>query len=100
MEEAKRIGLNTGVIIAPVFPPVKIRSSPVDDLKQIVQILSKIKPDYIYGESLHTRGSNIKEIEAALGERPVLKGFDEEIGDIFYRLLNEYKLDGTWWPDH
>ena len=62
-------------------------------------MLSTIKPDYIYGESLHMRGSNMKEIEAALGERPILNGFDKQIGKEFYGLLSQFKLKGRWWPD-
>ena len=100
IKKAKELGLNTGIIIAPVLPSVKIRPSPSDDLKQIIEFLSEIKPDYIYGESLHTRGSNMKEIETALGERPILKGFDKSIEKDFYQLLKQNKLNGKWWKDH
>lgn len=99
LEEAKRLDLNTGIIVAPIFPPVSIRPDPFGDLKQIIERLSKIKPDYVYGESLHRRGSNMIEIEAALGQRPITNGFDREIGKEFYRLLKTYKIKGKWWPD-
>lgn len=99
IEKAKDIGLNTGIIVAPLFPKVKIREDPIEDLEQIIKRLSKIKPDYIYGESLHTRGSNMIEIEKALGERPNLDGFDFSIGKAFYKLLRKYGLHGKWWPD-
>lgn len=100
IEEAKRLGLNTGIIVAPVFPPVSIRPDPTEDLTQIIERLGKIKPDYIYGESLHRRGSNMQEIEVALGERPFAEDFDSKIGKEFYRLLKKNKLKGKWWPDH
>ncbi|MDE1768021.1 MAG: radical SAM protein [Candidatus Micrarchaeota archaeon] len=99
LDKAKSIGLNTGIIIAPIFPKITIRPDPISDLEQIIKRLLKIKPDYIYGESLHTRGSNMIEIEKALGERPNLEGFDVEIGKAFYKLLKKYKLEGRWWPD-
>lgn len=99
IEEAKRLGLNTGIIIAPVFPPVDIRPDPYNDLKQIIERLEYINPDYIYGESLHTRGSNMKEIESVLGKRPALKGFDTKIEKEFYSLLKKHRLKGKWWPE-
>lgn len=100
IEHAKGLGLNTGIIIAPVFPPVKVRPDPSKDLADIIERLSELKPDYIYGESLHTRGSNMQGIEVAMGERPVLKGFDKKIGREFNALLKRHRLTGTWWPDN
>jgi hypothetical protein len=72
----------------------------MEDLRQIIERLGKIKPDYIYGESLHRRGSNMQEIEVALGERPFAEDFDSKIKREFYRLLKKNKLSGKWWPDH
>ena len=82
------------------MPAVKIRPNPSEDLIEIIKRLSKLKPDYIYGESLHTRGSNMKEIEFAFVEKPILDGFDEQAGKEFKALMKKYKLKGTWWPAH
>lgn len=100
IEQAKKLGLNTGIIIAPVFPSISVRPDPFDDLELIIERLSESKPDYIYGESLHRRGSNMKEIEIALGEKPELKGFDKSMEKKFYYLLKQHKLKGRWWKDH
>jgi len=100
LEKAKEIGLNTGIIIAPVFPSVKLRPNVFEDLKQILELVAKIKPDHIYGESLHMRGSNMGEIEMTLGERPNLEGFDRKIEKEFYGLLSLYKLKGKWWKEY
>lgn len=100
LDNAKKLGLNTGIIIAPVFPSIAIRPSPFEDMHAIFDRLDTIKPDYIYGESLHTRGSNLSEIEIALGERPILDGFDIKIEKEFYRLLRLYGLEGKWWKEH
>lgn len=100
LEKAKEAGLDTGIIIAPVLPSVKIRPSVFEDLKQIIEIVAKIKPDHIYGESLHMRGSNMGEVEMALGERPNLEGFDRKIEKEFYRLLGVYGLKGKWWKEY
>lgn len=100
LENAKKLGLNTGIIVAPIFPPVKARQFPSEDLKKIFERLIKIQPDYIYGESVHIRGSNMGEIEMALGERPVLDDFDRKIEKEFYRLLKLYALKGRWWKEY
>ena len=99
LEKAKKAGLDTGIIIAPFLPSVSVRPDPFGDLDQIVEIVKKIRPNYIYGESIHSRGSNMKELEIALGEQPQLKGFDKKIEKEFYKLLKKSKLKGKWWPD-
>ena len=98
LESAKKIGLDTGVIIAPIFPAVRIRPYPFEDMKNMIDAISKIRPDHIYGECLHIRGSNMKEIEVALGERPILNGFDKQAEKEYYRLLKLFGLKGIWWP--
>lgn len=100
IREAKRIGLKAGIIIAPVMPPLKIRPSPSKDLETIAGEIADIKPDFIYGESLHTRGSNIKELEIALGEPIVLERFDVVIEKRFNSVLLGYGINGRWWKEH
>ncbi len=100
LERAKQVGLRTGIIIAPVFPTVKLRPDPVADLSDIIDNVAKVKPNYVYGESLHARGSNFSEIYITLGEKPELNGFDIQIEKEFYRLLKKYHIKGKWWPEH
>ncbi len=100
IREAKRLGLRAGIIIAPVMPPLKIRPSVSADMDAIVRSISDIKPDFIYGESLHTRGSNIKELEVALGEPIFLENFDAAIEKKFHALLLKYGMTGRWWKEH
>lgn len=100
LTKAKNYGLNTGVIIAPVFPALNIRTQVFPDLKAIAKRLSQIKPDHIYGESLHLRGINIAYVEDALGERVNLDRFDNEAETLFFKALNSYQLNGTWWKEH
>ena len=100
IREAKKLGLKAGIIIAPVMPPLKIRPSPSNDVEEIVRIISEFKPDFIYGESLHTRGSNIKELEIALREPLILGNFDEAMEKRFHAILLKYGMKGRWWREH
>jgi len=103
IKEAKKIGLDTGIIIAPVFPSLKIRPDITKDLDNIIKAVVKIKPDHIYCEMLHARGVNLKLIEKHLGEsilRSELPYNDKRIEKAFKDLLNEYGLIGDYWPEH
>ena len=99
IREAKKLGLKAGIIIAPVMPPLKFRPSPSQDVEEIVKIISEFKPDFIYGESLHTRGSNIKELEIALQEPLILGDFDEAMEKRFHAILLKYGMKGRWWRE-
>jgi hypothetical protein len=66
-------------------------------MEEIIRAISDIKPDFIYGETIHARGSNIKEIESLLEEPLYLNGFDHAAEKIFYSLLKKYNLNGKWW---
>ena len=61
--------------------------------------LAIINHDFIYGETIHARGSNIKEIESLLGEQLYLDGFDRPVELHFYSLLKKYGLNGIWWRE-
>jgi len=100
IREAKMLGLKAGIIIAPVMPPLKIRPLPSDDLESMIEEIACVKPDFIYGESLHTRGSNIKELEMALGEPVMLEGFDAVIEKRFHKILQKHGMNGRWWKEH
>lgn len=101
LEKAKSSGIRTGVIIAPVFPPVTLRPNLGDDLKELATMLSKTRPDYIFGESLHVRGGNYRLLEDVLQE-PVASrdDFDEIASSIFRGELSRKGLIATWWPEY
>ncbi|QRF76142.1 Radical SAM superfamily protein [Thermoplasmatales archaeon] len=100
LEHAKDHGLNTGIIIAPIMPSLKIRESPRSDLMEIAKRLSILRPDNIYGECLHVRGSNMSELEAALGEKIEIGDFDTGMEKQFHRILGTFGLKGRWWKEH
>jgi DNA repair photolyase len=101
IRKAKQEGLEVGVIIAPIFPSLKDRPDVREDLRAIMKELAEIKPDHIYGESLHARGENISNLKKALGEDiGDLSKSDKETGVIFENCLKETSLNGTWWPEH
>ena len=98
LRRARAMGMNTGVILAPIFPPVAVRPDVVEDLRLMAETLAKVEPDHIYGESLHIRGQNLRLIEQDLGERVrVTPGFDRGIAKAFRGELARVGLRGTWW---
>ena len=101
LSAAATVGLNVGVIIAPVFPACQIRPDLRGDLRLIAQRLAEIQPQHIYGESLHVRGENTRLVEGAIGESARLtKGFDRGAETLFHEALASFGLHGTWWPEH
>jgi len=103
LKKVKEKGIETGVIIAPVFPPVRLRPNVKEDLKNIFTALAEVSPDHIYGEMLHPRGANLRIIEEILGERfsrESLLEYDKVLEEIFTDLLTAYHLKGQWWPEH
>ena len=99
LKHAKEHTLETGIIIAPVFPRVKLRPDLESDLDQIATVLSEIRPDHIYGESLHKRGTNFTYIEKAIGEKVVIDGLDKEAETLFHSALGAHNLIGRWWVE-
>jgi len=103
LSKARDAGLKTGVIIAPVFPSVPQRPDWRADLEAIFEALGSIRPDYVYGESLHARGMNLLYLKNALGveiRRGDLIKLDREAGRLFKQLLKRYKLRGSWWYEY
>lgn len=100
IRRAKALGLDTGVIIAPLFPPLKIRPDFEKDLRDMASTLGEIKPNHIFGECLHTRGSNLGELEQVLDERVNLDGFDIIAERKFNAAMKEFHLKGRWWREH
>jgi len=100
---AKSHGITAGIIIAPVFPPIRLRPDPRADVAKLLERLAEIGPDHIYGEALHFRGSNLVLTKDSIGETisaSTLKDFDQEFGKVFKELLVENGLKGEWWPEH
>lgn len=100
LERAKEYRVSTGIIIAPVFPSVMIRPDVEGDLKDIISAVAKVKPDHIFGESVHVRGINQAYVEKALGEPLQLHGFDKVAEESFYKILHRHRLKGIWWPEY
>jgi DNA repair photolyase len=98
LRKAKEIGLKTGVIIAPVFPPNKFREDVEGDLDNIMRELKDIGVDHVFGEMLHERGINLGYLEIILGEKVIINEYlDKELGRLFEKLLYKYGLKGRWW---
>jgi len=101
LKEAKTAGIRTGVIIAPVFPPLTIRPDVRCDLKGLASMLSEVKPDYIFGESLHVRGGNYRLLEEILQESVQSKpDFDEIVASVYRGELKRKGLKAIWWPEN
>jgi DNA repair photolyase len=103
LRKAKAAKIPTGVILAPIFPSLKVRPSWMKDLADMIGELRGIRPDHIYGESLHVRGKNLDYLLEALGE-PIdtvgLPMFDQAAEIFFHAQLKQRGLKGTWWPEH
>ncbi len=100
LRRAKDAGLTTGIILAPIFPDNPRRKNYGSDMRALFSRLAELRPDHIYGESVHVRGVNLAAIEEVIGERLRLWGFDREAESLFKRQLRYYNLQGIWWPEH
>ena len=100
LQEAAKLGMDTGVILAPIFPAVAMRPNVRGDMESLVAAVAEFAPKHIYGESLHIRGSNISELEVALGERIELGNFDPSAEIAFHSILKKHGLKGRWWKEH
>lgn len=98
---ARQAGLDIGVILAPILPPVRIRPDVPADIRDMVEHLEDLAPNHVYGECLHVRGQNLRLLEQALGETVrVTPGFDKGIAKTFHEELRKSRLHGTWWYEH
>lgn len=101
LKRAKELNLKIGIIIAPIFPPLKARPDVEEDLDLIMREIARIKPDHLYGESLHIRGENINLLRCILKDKLEYIGSFDFVGkSLFERKSKEYALKGTWWPEH
>jgi len=98
IRHAREAGLRTGVIIAPILPPCRLRPDVEGDLMQIFDALGRVRPDMVYGETLHIRGMNMTYLANALGEElSVDYSFDQRVGKLFTALLMQHGLNGRYW---
>jgi DNA repair photolyase len=103
LKNAKEAGLKIGVVIAPIFPSVPQRPDWKTDLEEIFRELEVIKPDFIYGESLHSRGMNLVYLREIIGveiSKKELIRLDWEAGRLFKELTKRYGLKGIWWYEY
>lgn len=103
IEVSKEEGIETGVIVAPIFPSLNRYRDFREDLVALFERLSEVRPDRVFGEALHARGNNLRLIDEKLGvslSRNELYQADHVIGETFEELLSTYQLKGQWWPEH
>ncbi|MGQ0797005.1 MAG: radical SAM protein, partial [Methanobacteriota archaeon] len=50
LRRAREAGLNVGVILAPIFPPTRVRPDVLKVLEAMAQALEEFRPYHIYGE--------------------------------------------------
>lgn len=96
VSRAKERGLSTGVHIAPIFPPNRLREDLDRDLEEIAEKLSMVRPDNISAEALHVRGINMLYLERAIGERLRLDYFEEKAREALTRAMKKYSLNFSW----
>ncbi|TLZ65059.1 MAG: radical SAM protein [Methanobacteriota archaeon] len=102
LRAAKEAGIDVGVILAPIFPPVQARPNAEEDLAEMVDAIAKIPPEHIYGESLHVRGENLRLIQVDLRDNMfrVTPEFDKGMAKTFHAELKRVGLRGVWWYEH
>jgi len=101
LRKAKDLGIDIGVIIAPIFPRLNIRPDIEKDLRNLTELLSEVKPNHIFAESLHLRGNNYQLLEEALGETiHKMNDFDGYAGALLKQTMNKAGLKPIWWSDH
>jgi DNA repair photolyase len=96
LKKAKEAGIPIGVVAAPVIT----RGGWREDLERLFRALAELKPDVVFGESLHARGLNLARLKAAGVEAQTGPAADREVGRVFEELLREHGLRGSYWYEH
>jgi DNA repair photolyase len=96
LKKAKEAGIPIGVVVAPIIT----RSGWREDLERLFRALAELKPDVVFGESLHTRGLNMARLKAAGVEVRTGPAADREAGRVFEELLQEHGLRGSYWHEY
>jgi len=100
LRKAKELGISIGVILAPIMPQVSVRPDVRADLRNMVTAVAKLQPDFVFGESMHSRGSNRTLVSMRLGEDlPSQNGFDRLCARWFKEDIRDCGLRGTWWGE-
>ena len=101
LKRAGGLGVRTGVIIAPILPPVRVRPDVEGDLHAIMSGLASAHVGRVFGELLHVRGWNIERLSRLLGE-PVRVGriIDEWVEGAFHRECKIFGLDCVYWREY
>lgn len=93
LRRAKEAGVRTGVVVAPII----VVGGWEERLRRLFKALAELGPDVVYGEVLHSRGSNVTLLRK-LGLSPRLgPRADAEVGRYFEKLLAEHGLKGEYW---
>ena len=101
LEKAKALGIRTGALVAPLFPPVPQRENLREDLDQLLSELARIGVDVVYSEALHRRGLNMHYLRETLGEEPPVNPLVEEmLMSLFAELAEKHGLDYVWIPEY
>jgi len=99
LRKAKDLGVTTGVILAPILPSVSVRPDVREDIRAMAAVLAELRPDHIFGESMHVRGENSRLVAENLdGPLPSFDGFDRHCSRWFHEELRAVGLHGIWWP--
>src|SRR3989449_8222413 len=99
LRKAKDLGVTTGVILAPILPSVSVRPDVREDIRAMAAVLAELRPDHIFGESMHVRGDNSRLLAENLdGPLPSFDGFDRHCSRWFHEELRAVGLHGIWWP--
>jgi DNA repair photolyase len=96
LRRAKELGIEVGVVVAPIIT----RSGWRQDLERLFKVLAELQPAAVYGESLHARGPNLARLKAAGIEVKVGPAVDREVGRAFEELLRDYGLRGAYWYEY
>jgi DNA repair photolyase len=96
LKKAKELGIKVGVVVAPIIT----RSGWREDLERLFKALAELRPNVVFGESLHARGLNLARLKAAGVEAQVGSAVDREVGNVFEELLKRYGLRGAYWHEY
>lgn len=100
LRRAKAKGLRIGVILAPIIPGVVVRPDVRGDLRTMAQAIATLRPDHVYGESMHVRGENVTLVSESISQDlPPANGFDRRCAKWFHDELAAVALNGIWWPE-
>jgi DNA repair photolyase len=96
IRKAKERGIRTGIHIAPIMPPNRLRKDIEKDLEELARHISETKPDYVSAEALHARGINILYLEQAIGEKITLDNLEQSAREALTKAMRKYSIGFSW----